>query len=194
MVNPPPEATPEEYHCTWYKITDKISYLPGLSGTVSFHCCFHDLQNGLQTHNYAPTGLDIKERWTVGGNSPGEPIQPAEIGIGAPVQGLYLREDVEMRCNILMTRFVKKVLKDSLKTLVARLMVKSQLQEAAMENRRLYESGVPLSPPLSPPLTPGWRKQRFSMQSSQSGVSEIDGVQKSPGLPTIPQDPVEMPT
>jgi hypothetical protein len=75
----PPEASPEEYHCIWYQITDLVSYIPGYKGKVSFKACFHDLTLGLQTHCYAPMGLDIKEKWTVGGNAPGEPVQPAEI-------------------------------------------------------------------------------------------------------------------
>jgi hypothetical protein len=158
MIKAPAEASPEEYHCQWYQITDKISYLPGMAkGKVSFKACFHDLAAGLQTHVYAPMGLDIKEKWTLGGNLPNEPVQPAELGIGAPLSGLYLREDVEMKCNFLMTRFVRKTLKDALATLVARLLVKSQLQEAVDSNRRLtsYSSGQhPFTPPLSPALSP----------------------------------------
>jgi hypothetical protein len=159
MIKPPSEASPEEYHCQWYAITDKVSYLPAgmAKGKVSFKACFHDLATGLQTHVYAPMGLDIKEKWTLGGNLPHEPVQPAELGIGAPLQGLYLREDVEMKCNFLMTRFVRKTLKDSLATLVARLLVKSQLQEAVEGNRRLtYSSsqGQTFTPPMSPPLSP----------------------------------------
>jgi hypothetical protein len=156
-INPPPEATPEEYHCTWYQITDKVSYLPAgmYTGNVSFKACFHDLAYGLQTHVYAPMGLDIKEKWTLGGSLPGEPLQPVEIGIGVPISGLYLREDVEMKCNFLMTKFVKKTLKQSLATLVARLVVKSQLQEAAAANKRLtYDPNSQFAPPLSPPLSP----------------------------------------
>src|SRR4051812_40488120 len=108
MIKPPPEASPEEYHCQWYQITDKVSYLPAgmVTGKVRIKACFHDLAMGLQTHVYAPMGLDIKEKWTVGGNLPHEPVQPVEIGVGAPISGLYIREDVEMRCNFLMTRFV----------------------------------------------------------------------------------------
>lgn len=96
-INSPPEATPEEYYCMWYEITDMISFLPGYKGKVSFKACFHDLANGLQNHVYAPMGLDIKEKWSLGGNMPGEPVMPAEIGIGAPISGLYLREDVESK-------------------------------------------------------------------------------------------------
>jgi hypothetical protein len=189
-ISPPPEATPEEYHCTWYQITDKISYFPGYSGKVTFKACFHELMSGLQTHNYAPMGLDIKEKWTVGGNMPGEPVMPGEIGIGAPVQGLYLREDVEMRCNFLMTRFVRKVLKECLKTLVARLIKKAELQEAAATNRKLWESP---SSPLMSPFSPGFPKKMHRF-STQTAVSEMDGSQKSSRLPVIPQEnpPAEM--
>lgn len=157
MIKPPPEASPEEYYCQWYSITDKVAYLPAgmYTGKVSFKACFHDLATGLQTHVYAPMGLDIKQKWTLGGNLPNEPVQPAELGIGAPLSGLYLREDIEIKCNFLMTRFVRKTLKESLATLVARLLVKSQLQENIESNHRLtYTSGQPqFSPPGSPPLS-----------------------------------------
>jgi hypothetical protein len=153
MIKPPPEATPEEYHCQWYQITDTVAYLPaGLyNGKVQMKACFHDLATGVQAHVYAPFGLDIKNKWTLGGNLPHEPVQPTELGIGAPVAGLYLREDVEIKCNFIMTRFVRKTLKESFATLVARLVVKSSLQEAAQVNRRLtYNPAQHFSPPTSP--------------------------------------------
>jgi hypothetical protein len=207
-INPPPEATPEEYHCTWYQITDKISYLPGIKGSVSFKTCFHDLSNGMQNHVYAPMGLDIKEKWTLGGNLPGEPVMPAEIGIGAPISGLYLREDIEIKCNFLVTRFVKKQLQDALATLVARLAVKAQLQAAAQRNQQLGYEYSPSSPSLSPPLSGGFDMQfprhSFKQQpqrfSTQTAVSEMDGSQKSPGLARQSSGyqgghpPVELPT
>ncbi|KAH9216506.1 hypothetical protein DL95DRAFT_387499 [Leptodontidium sp. 2 PMI_412] len=205
-INPPPEATPEEYHCAWYQITDTISYLPGYKGKVSFKACFHDLANGLQNHVYAPMGLDIKEKWTLGGNMPGEPVMPAEIGIGAPISGLYLREDVEMKCNFLMTRFVRKTLKDALATLVARLVVKAQLQEAAETNRRLEWGSPPGSPPLSPPSTAGidgrFPRYKSNRMSTQTAISEMEGSQKSPRSDRYPaelrsdvrpQGPIELP-
>jgi hypothetical protein len=214
----PPEATPEEYHCTWYSITDKISYLPGYKGSVSFKACFHDLSNGLQTHVYAPMGLDIKEKWTLGGNAPGEPVQPVEIGLGAPISGLYIREDVEMKCNFLMTRFVRKTLKDSLATLVARLLVKSQLLEAVENNKRLTQQfaygsqpnspqgsysvpgSPPMSPPLSPPLTAGLdmsfpkHQLRPERQSQQTYVSEMDGKGRDFTQAPKQEWPVELPS
>lgn len=211
----PPEATAEEYHCVWYLITDKVSYFPGYKGKVSFKACFHDLAMGMQTHCYAPMGLDIKQKWTVGGNEPGEPIQPAEIGIGAPVSGLYIREDVEMKCNFLMTKFVRKTLTDSLASLVARLLIKSQLIEAAEANRKLEQGSVmgysPMgSPrsthlPMTPPMSPGFpqysKPQRLSTMSGYTTMSEMDGGQKSPQIPDRHHsrlgkqlDPVELPT
>jgi hypothetical protein len=140
-IKPPPNATPEEYHCLWYSLTDRISYLPGgmMSGKVSYNCCFHDLENGLQTHCYAPLGLNIKGKWTLGGSLPGEPVAPVELGVGAPLQGLWLREDVDMKCNIMMTSFVKKTMKKAHYHLVKRLLVKTQIIEAAKKNQRLTE-------------------------------------------------------
>jgi hypothetical protein len=172
MTKPPPEASPEEYHCQWYQITDKISYLPGVGGKVNFKACFHDLPMGVQVHVYAPMGLDIKQKWTLAGNLPHEPAQPAEIGIGAPISGLYIREDVEIKCNFLVTRFVRKTLTDGLATLVARLVVKSQLQEAVQTNRRLTYDAMnmgqfvpPPSPGSSPPGSPPPSSPSMSLMS-----------------------------
>lgn len=118
---------------------DKVSYLPGglASGSVSYHACFHDLPDGLQTHVYAPLGLDIRAKWSVGGNMPGEPKQPAELGLGIPREGLYIREDVKMKCNIMMLSFVKKTFKESHSKLVDRLVEKAHIIEAKIANERL---------------------------------------------------------
>jgi hypothetical protein len=138
-IKPPPNASPEEYHCIWYSLTDRVSYLPGgmMSGQVTYNCCFHDLERGLQTHCYAPMGLNIKGKWTLGGSLPGEPIAPMELGLGAPLHGLYIREDVDMKCNIMMTSFVKKTLKKAHSALVGRLLVKAQTLEASLGIQRI---------------------------------------------------------
>ncbi|WQF80298.1 hypothetical protein CDEST_05312 [Colletotrichum destructivum] len=127
----PSHAPPEEHACAWYSLTDEISYLPGglVTGNVSYTCCFHDLPTGMQTHCYAPMGLEIRDKWTVAGCLPGEPVEPVELGIGAPVLGLYIREDVDMRCNVFTTSFVKKTLKKSHGLLVERL--RSKVQQAS---------------------------------------------------------------
>lgn len=130
----PPFAGPEEYHAQWYQITDNIK---GLPGKTTYHGCFHDLADGLQTHVYAPAGLDIRGRWQLGGTLPGEPSQVVELGLNIPKQGLYLREDVDMKCNFILTSFVKKTLKKSHAMLVARLLEKANLREVATSDERI---------------------------------------------------------
>ncbi|KAE8157558.1 hypothetical protein BDV40DRAFT_278025 [Aspergillus tamarii] len=129
---PPSFAPADEFHCIWYEMTDRISYLPGglVRGNVSYAGCFYDLPRGLQTHVYAPTGLDIREKWSVCGNMPGEPREPVELGIpDAPREGLYLREDVNMRSQIWATAFVKRTLKRAHAVLVDRLVIKADLEK-----------------------------------------------------------------
>ena len=41
---------------------------------------------------------------------PGEPIKAVELGLGMPISGLWLREDVDIKCSILTTKFVRKTL------------------------------------------------------------------------------------
>ncbi|KAH6692779.1 hypothetical protein BKA61DRAFT_714703 [Leptodontidium sp. MPI-SDFR-AT-0119] len=155
-IKPSADATPEEYHCRWYQMTDKVNYLPlGLySGRVTYKTCFHNLADGLQTHVYAPLGLSIKERWTVGGSLPGEPIKAVELGLGLPMSGLWLREDVTLKCSIFATKFVRKNLTKAHARLVDRLLVKSQLADsggydAQMWTQRFY---LPLNLPTSPEI------------------------------------------
>jgi len=129
-IDPPPHAGADEQQCVWYSLTDKVDML-GKSNTVTYTCAFNNLPKGLQTHCYAPMGLDIRDRWTVGGSLPGEPAEPVELGLGAPATGLYIREEVEMKCNVFMTGFVKKTLKKSHAELVERLKAKASMVSAA---------------------------------------------------------------
>lgn len=124
----PPDAPPEEKHCTWYSLTDTISYLPGgfATGEISYTAVFNDIPNGLLTHCRAPLGVDIRSRWTLNGSLPGEPPERAEIGIGAPATGLYIREDVDLRCNILLAGFIKRTTKKAHQSLVDNLAAKAQ--------------------------------------------------------------------
>ena len=70
-------------------------------------------------------GVEIRERWTVGGYLPGEPEVPVELGIGAPKTGLYIREDVDLRANIIMISYVKKTMKDAHGKLVEKIKNKT---------------------------------------------------------------------
>jgi hypothetical protein len=164
-IKAPSNASPEEFYCTWYSITDKISYLPGgmASGRVTYNACFHNLEWGVQTHCYAPMGLNIKGKWTLGGSLPGEPIAPVEIGLGAPLQGLYLREDVDMKCNVLMTSFVKKTTMKAHSLLVERLVAKAHKSDATYTDRRIS----------APPLNTS-RASHFSGSQASTNYSPIE--------------------
>lgn len=134
QCKPPPSAPADEFHCIWHELTDRITYLPGIKGKVNYRACFHDLPHGIQTHVYAPAGLDIKEKWSIGGNEPGEEREVIEIGLaglGVPREGLYLREDVDMRCNVFLNNFVKGNLRRAHQILVERLVVKADLADDA---------------------------------------------------------------
>ncbi|QSZ32626.1 hypothetical protein DSL72_002205 [Monilinia vaccinii-corymbosi] len=183
-ISPPPNATAEEHHCLWYSLTDLVQYLPGglMPGKVSYTCCFHDLENGVQTHCYAPLGLNIRGKWTLGGSLPGEPIAPVEMGAGVPLHGLWLREDVDMKCNIIMTSFVKKTLKKSHLALVDRLVHKAQRLDRSINNARLNENT--LSTPEVPTPRPA-SSQRLSTQPSTAyspSEYDSDGLDAESGM------------
>ncbi|RMZ82930.1 hypothetical protein DV737_g1800, partial [Chaetothyriales sp. CBS 132003] len=135
-IKTPRDAPADEFlDCVWQELTDKIHYLPGgmVKGKVSYRACFHDLPRGLQTHIYAPMGLDIREKWSIGGSLPGEAPEARELGLDAPTSGLYLREDGDMRCPRFLTSFVHKNLNNAHKVLVERILKKAQRIERHRE-------------------------------------------------------------
>ena len=162
------DAPSDEYHCTWYEITDKVSYLPGVSSQVKYKACFFDRPVGIQTHCYAPAGLDIKAKWSVGGNMPGEPREARELGVDTPRDGLYLREEVDMRCNIMLTSFVKKNLKNAHKVLVDRLLKKVEFTEETHYQRAMTSASVTGSPSF--PMPPGAHPNQYLPQRSDGSV------------------------
>ena len=132
VTTPPPNATEDERDfMIWYAITDEIIYIPGTSvkSETTYKAGFFNTPKGLQTHVFAPAGVDIQAKWTVGGNMAGEPREPLELGIDKPKDGLYLREDVDLRCNILLMGFVKRNLKKSHLEMVDKMMEKITLQD-----------------------------------------------------------------
>jgi hypothetical protein len=135
-IKAPPKAPADEYYSTWYDIQQRIQLIPGTgkvgASKISFHGVFHDLPNGLQTHVYAPGGIDLRHKYSINGNQPGEPPEAKELGSGAPTSGLYLKEEVEIRCNIMMIGFVKKELRSATDVLTARLVKKAELVDAGI--------------------------------------------------------------
>ncbi|KAI1209393.1 uncharacterized protein F4807DRAFT_92385 [Annulohypoxylon truncatum] len=185
QIKAPRNAAADEYFSTWYEISERIQYVPGIgklgSGKLTFNGCFHDLPWGLQTHIYVPLGVDLRNKYRIGGNQPGvEPPEPQEMGLaalGAPADGLYLREDIEIRCNITMVGMVKAQMKAASKEMVQRIIKKAELLDAGVlqamiedgkmktfnPNDRTYTGGLnagmkspPMSPgsPFHPPMSP----------------------------------------
>lgn len=124
-VKTPALAPAEEYPWAWFQLTDKLLRLPRRIhfGNVTYKVSFNDLPDGLQSHVYAPAGLEIKTKWTVEGNTPGEPSEPAESAPSdAPREGLYLHEDVVIYSRPFMTTYVKKTMRKAHAVLVERLV------------------------------------------------------------------------
>ncbi len=136
----PHNAETDEYYSTWYEITERIQFLPGIgkigASTIKFNGCFHDMPWGLQTHIYAPMNVDLRNKYCIAGNQPGvEPPEVPEIGLkslGAPSDGLYLREDIEIKCNVTVMSFVKSQLKKAGGEMVSRIIKKAELLDAGV--------------------------------------------------------------
>ncbi|KAI1611912.1 hypothetical protein EDD36DRAFT_419775 [Exophiala viscosa] len=219
-VKAPQNAPSDEFFSTWYEISQRIQYIPGMgkmgSGKISFKGVFHDMPWGLQTHVYAAMGVDIRNKWQIRGNQPGEPPETKELGSGAPADGLYLREDIEIKCNPAMISFVKKELKAASKIMVDRMVKKAELIDsgqlsAMMEDGRLKTlnpadrsqtsgpgqySPTSMMTPKSPygPMSPGLPDRRQSAYGRQSQYGH-DRQSQYGSVPLAPQQglAIEMP-
>jgi len=178
-TKPPPTATLEEQvNCIWYEITDAISYLPGgyMKSELSYKGGFYDLPDGLQTHVFAPAGVDLRGLWKVGGTMPGERPEPVELGVNVPKSGLYLREDVEVTCNFLLMSFVVRNLKKSHGELVQRWLAKAHQMEQAERQR---SSNTSTTNTRSPPrLNVGHSRPSYGQvsNSASSDVSQLSST------------------
>ena len=137
-IPPPAHAAVDERACSWYEITQRIQYVPGLgslgAGKINFTGCFHDLPWGLQTHTYAPMAVDLRNTYRVAGSLPGlERREPRELGleaVGAPSEGLYLRADIEIECSVGFTSFVRAQTKEAINKMVARMIKRAEEMDA----------------------------------------------------------------
>ncbi|KAL4737209.1 hypothetical protein BDV11DRAFT_192260 [Aspergillus similis] len=148
-VRAPRNAPAEEYYLTWYEITERVQYVPGMgrlgSGKISFKGCFQDKDWGLMTHVYAPLGIDLRHRYRIvdsadesllGSGAEGSPPTPDEAG-----KGLYLCVDTELECNITLMPLVKGQQRDGLKALIDRLVKKAELLDAGFLQAGTTEDG-----------------------------------------------------
>lgn len=172
-IKTPRDAPADEFlDCVWQELTDKINY--GVAkGKVSYKACFHDTPKGLQTHIYAPLGLDIREKWSIGGSLPGEAPEARELGIETPRQGLYIREDGDMRCNRMLTSFVRKNLDNAHKVLVERILKKAEMVEEHVQATSAY------------PSSPGPQTTRFQPGSHMAKSSLLNNDYQRPLSPQM---------
>lgn len=183
-VKAPRDAPADEFYATWYEIEQRIQYIPGMgklgSGKIKFKGCFHDMPWGLQTHTYAPANIDMRNKWQICGNQPGEPPQPRELGIGAPPEGLYLREDIEIKCNVTMVSFVKKEMKAASLKMVERMIKKAELLDAGVLHAMVEDGKLKT-------INPADRMSTIQQPNRSPGRSPVP----SPGLPNA--QPYDMP-
>ncbi|KAI0396310.1 hypothetical protein F5Y17DRAFT_115236 [Xylariaceae sp. FL0594] len=182
QVEAPRDAPADEYFSTWYEITERVQFVPGMgrlgSGKISFKACFHDLPWGLQTHVYAPLNIDMLTKFSVGGSQLGEEKNPAlsppnvneiidRAALGIPKQGLYLREDIEIRCNIAMVSTVKKQMKKASEMMVARIITLAGLPPSVHS-------------PTSPLQSPRSMSLRYQEMGDNQIHPDLSGILRYP--------------
>ncbi|KAL3455351.1 hypothetical protein BJX64DRAFT_72658 [Aspergillus heterothallicus] len=186
-IKAPQSAPADEYYSTWYEITERVQYVPGLgrmgSGKISFKGCFQDEPWGITTHTYAPMSIDLKNKYSIVGNEPGE---TPDFETNAPGQGLFLRQDVTIECNVTLMSFVKGQMKASTKILVDRFLKKAELLDAGVLQGTIEDGKLRTfnpadrtdanqqqqHPPMSPNLTTEFdTSRRSSYQVPQSPMA-----------------------
>lgn len=183
-IRAPRDAVADEYYSTWYEITERVQYVPGLgkmgSGKISFKGCFHNVAWGLETHMYAPMGIDLQSKWRIAGNHPDESAEPrGRRANGAPQSGLYLREDVEIECNRALISFVKNQLKAASKVLVDRLIRKAELLDAGVLQSMIEDGKLTTFNPAD--LSEDNALQRAEMRRESDAMSRRSShAQRSP--------------
>jgi hypothetical protein len=199
-IDPPRTAAADEFFSNWYEITEIITWGFGLKKKIKFQGVFHDQPYGMQSHVYAPLNTDMRQTYKIGGNQPGEPREQRELGVDIPENGLYLREDVNIKVNTPMIgSFVQKEMKESSKVMIDRITRKAELLDegklhAMFEQGRLKTmkpSGEPTyadrsapspgSPPGSPPPvgTPEtWNGSQFGGSQVRSPALDSKGFGK----------------
>ncbi|KKF93647.1 hypothetical protein CFO_g4001 [Ceratocystis platani] len=131
-IRAPANCPADERDCTWFQLRGKGWHLPGsnkMTGDSSYTVALQSTPIGCTVHLYAPMNIDIRSTWMLGGRLPGEYDRRSDgysAPEGAPASGLYLREDVEIRCHSLMTGYVKKHIKKSHNSIGDRLQQRAR--------------------------------------------------------------------
>ncbi|KAK6442201.1 hypothetical protein LTR95_001576 [Oleoguttula sp. CCFEE 5521] len=171
----PPNVPYDEQNAVWYDITERIQLIPGIgkmgSSLINLPGCFPNMPWGLQTHIHAPMGIDLKVAYKIAGEQYGmENREPRELGLaalGAPAEGLYLRADVEVKCSMALSGFVKSQTQTALVEMVERIVKKAERLDASVLTSMIEEDKLKRQPTQKP---------------MQSRLSQYD----VPPVPTIP--------
>ncbi|KAI6849359.1 hypothetical protein KC352_g30291 [Hortaea werneckii] len=186
-IDAPRDAARDEFFSQWYEISEIITWGPGLKKRINFKGVFHDQPWGLQSHVYAPMGTDLRNKYRIGGNQPGEPREPKELGLDTPDDGLYLREDVEIICSVPLTMgFVKKETKAATGIMIDRLTKKAELLDegklhAMFENGKLRTTKPNQEPTFGDRLPPSPGSDVFSLPPASPG-QRSNSTYSSPAL------------
>jgi hypothetical protein len=187
-IKAPKNAAADEFFAVWHEMTDRVQYVPGMgklaSSKVSYKGVFHDMPWGLQTHIYAPLGLDIRDKWQIRGNQPGEPREARELGDTAPLDGLYLKEDVDMTCPRMMVGFVKKNLVNAHAVLVDRLLKKAELLDRGVLQSMMEEGRLKT---INPAVDNSFARASHMPQSPQLPPSQMSNMSYMSQGPLSPQ-------
>lgn len=140
-IEAPRNAASDEYFSNWYEISEVITWGFGMKKKMSFKGCFHNQPWGMQSHVHAPANTEMRNSYRIGGNQPGEPREAKELGVDTPMDGLYLREDINIVCQIPLTAgFVKKEMQAASKTMVDRMTHKAELLDEG-KLHAMFEDG-----------------------------------------------------
>ncbi|KAL3479223.1 hypothetical protein BJX99DRAFT_86562 [Aspergillus californicus] len=196
-IKAPRDAPADEYYSTWYEITERVQYIPGVgkigSGKISFKACFHDETWGIRAHTYAPMSIDLRAVYRL--------VEP--VGLDSHIQGqgqgqgLLLEQEVTIECNRTLISFVKGQMKASTKVLVDRFIKKAELLDAGVLQGTVEEDGKlrtynpadrtstfdMVGPGPASPASPVPRRMSYQIPRSPSQMSRSESVSSQPQTP-----------
>ena len=192
-IETPQTASTDEFFANWYEITERITFLPGFKKTLRFKGCWYDQPWGVQTHSVMGSLFDLWCTYRIGGNQPGEPREPVELGVNKPADGLYLREDIKIDLHIPSPAgFVKKEMQNASATMIARMKRKAELLDegrllAMFEDGKLKTTraggnnilDTPASPAFGANGTPPPPRTDTSFSSSAGRYSDLNSARSS---------------
>ena len=167
-ISAPRNAENDEFFANWYEITENIPFGLGIKKRFVFKQCWHDQAWGVQNHTMMPKFLEMRNLYRIGGNQPGEPREPRELGVNKPDDGLYLREDINIDVFVPLAKsFVEKEMQSASATMIGRMKRKAELLD---EGRLLamFENGMLKTTNASTAATFDTRASQSSGQGSRS--------------------------